>query len=76
VLLYGHFQIQPNKLRQVTLGIGIFRAEYWSDFIHPLKVSRNGHLFGELWRLCEVRVALKMAFHIKALVCKVEITDL
>src|SRR5258708_38436250 len=63
VLLYSHFQIQSNKLRQVTMGIGIFRTENWSNLIHALKVCRDGHLLVELWRLCQISIALGQRSH-------------
>jgi len=41
------------------MGIGIFCTENWSNLVHALKVCSNGHLFGELWRLCQISIALE-----------------
>jgi|SRR5712672_1888815 len=59
MLLYSHFQIQPNKLRQVAVGVGVFCTENWTNLVHAFKVSRDGHLLGKLWRLREVGAALR-----------------
>jgi len=55
-----HFQIQSNKLRQVTMGVAVLGSENGPNRKDPLKVTRNGHLLVKLGTLGKVGRVLKV----------------
>ena len=60
MLLKRHFQIQPNELREMTMGKTVFCTEDRSDFKNPFKIRGNKHLLIELRRLSEICRAIKI----------------
>ena len=53
VVLKSHLEIETGELGQVPVGVGVLGPEYGTNFILPLHICGNGHLLGQLGRLCQ-----------------------
>jgi len=51
MLLNGHFHIETCELAQMSVGVGIFSSEDWSNLEDTIKITTESHLLIELWTL-------------------------
>lgn len=49
----SHLEIHADKLSQMPHSLRVFRPKDWSDLEHPLHVTGDAHLLGQLGRLGE-----------------------
>jgi len=55
MFLDGHFHIETSEFAQMSVCIGIFSSEDWSNFKHAIEVTTESHLLVKLWALSEAR---------------------
>ena len=48
VVLESHLEIETGELGQVPVGVGVLSPEYRANLVHPLHISGDGHLLGQL----------------------------
>ena len=53
VVLESHLEVETGELGQVPVGVGVVSPGDGADFVHPLHVGGDGHLLGQLGRLCQ-----------------------
>jgi hypothetical protein len=48
VVLESHLEIETGELGQVPVGVGVLSPEDGANLVHPLHISGDGHLLGQL----------------------------
>jgi len=60
MVLEFHLQIESCKLTEMSVCVGVFRAEDRSDLKYSLQVTTKRHLFVELGRLGEAGILVEI----------------